>query len=227
MQTGTDDELGARIDGGLSFRGRSDGAGAKQQLRTIFLLEFLEQVDGAGDSHGDFDNGDAAGNHGLYNGVRLGRVTCAQNRNQANAFDDFGRLSSGIGHFFLSGVSELAALCACYRVNRTARSQLSARDAGAAAFHGAFHFGERCHAGVAGGGHGERAVSHAAANCPFERLAGKHSVDETGGETVAATDAVEDVDLLLRHVDNLVLIERDGAPGVAAGGAARCAGCWR
>ena len=59
--------------------GGGHGAGAEQKLRAVFLLEFLEEIDGAGDGHGDFNDGDAAGDHGLDNGVGLLRVLCAQN----------------------------------------------------------------------------------------------------------------------------------------------------
>ena len=55
----------------------------------VFLLEFLEQIDGAGNGHGDFNDGDAAGDHGLDDGVGLRRASGAQNGNQADAFDDF------------------------------------------------------------------------------------------------------------------------------------------
>src|SRR5271157_3624405 len=68
------------------------------------------------------------------------------------------------------------------------------------------------------GGHGQRAVGHAAADGPFDGLAGEQAVDEAGGKAVSAADAVQNVDLALRDVDDLVIIESDGAPGVAAGG---------
>ena len=64
-------------------------------------------------------------------------------------------------------------------------------DARRAAFDDAFDFGERGHAGVAGGGHGQRAVGHAAADGPVDGLAGEQAVDQAGGKAVAAADAVE------------------------------------
>ena len=51
--------------------------------------------------------------------------------------------------------------------------KLLSRDARGAAFDDAFNLGQRGHAGVAGGGHGQRAVSHAAADGPFDGLAGE------------------------------------------------------
>src|SRR5580658_4965524 len=93
----------------------------------------------------------------------------------------------------------------------------SARDPRRAAFHDAFDLGERGHAGVAGGGHGESAVRHAALDGPVNAFAGKQAVDEAGGEAVAATDAVVDVDFALGNVDDLIFVDRDGAPGIAAG----------
>jgi len=82
----------------------------------------------------------------------------------------------------------------------------------------AFDFGEGCGAGVAGGGHGEGAVGYAAAEGPFDGLAGEQAVKQAGGEAVSAADAVVDVDFALGDVDDLVLVEGDGSPGVAAGG---------
>jgi predicted hydrolase (HD superfamily) len=61
-------------------------------------------------------------------------------------------------------------------------------------------------------------VGHAAADGPVDGLAGEQAVDEAGGKAVAAADAVEDVDVALRDVDDLVLVKRNRAPGVAAGG---------
>jgi hypothetical protein len=61
-------------------------------------------------------------------------------------------------------------------------------------------------------------VGHAAADGPVDGLAGEQAVDEAGGKAVAAADAVVDVDFALRDVDDFVFIERDRAPGVAAGG---------
>jgi hypothetical protein len=92
------------------------------------------------------------------------------------------------------------------------------RDACRAAFDDAFNFSQRGHAGVAGCGHGQSAVGYAALDGPFDAFAGEQAVDEAGGEAVAAANAVEDVDLALGDVNDLVLIERDCAPGIAAGG---------
>src|SRR4051812_13437844 len=102
----------------------------------------------------------------------------------------------------------------------------SAGDSGGATSHGAFHLGEGGHAGVTGCGHRECAVGYAAAYCPVDWFSGEEAIDEARCEAVAAADAVEDVDLDLGHVDDLILIERDGTPCVPAGGAGctECAG---
>jgi hypothetical protein len=39
MQAGADDKLCAGVDGGCRFFGGRDGAGAEQELRSIFFLE--------------------------------------------------------------------------------------------------------------------------------------------------------------------------------------------
>ena len=52
------------------------------------LLEFFEQIDCAGDGHRDFNDGDAAGDHGFDDGVGLGGILGAQDGNEADAFDD-------------------------------------------------------------------------------------------------------------------------------------------
>ena len=65
-------------------------------------------------------------------------------------------------------------------------------------------------------------MRYAAADGPLDGLAGEESIDEAGGEAVAATDSVEDIDFDLGHVHDLTLIKRNGSPVVAACGA-RCA----
>src|SRR3954470_9879924 len=86
-----------------------------------------------------------------------------------------------------------------------------------AALHRALHFGQRRHAGVPRRGHSQRAVRHAALHGPIHGLARKESVDETRRKTVAAADPIENINLALRHVDDLILVERDGTPRIAAG----------
>src|ERR1039458_9395299 len=103
------------------------------------------------------------------------------------------------------------------------RRGLSGASCGAA-FDDAFNFSQRGHAGVAGGGHGKRAVGHTAADGPVEGLAGKKTVGEPGGKAVAAADTVADVDFALGDVDDLVLVDGDGAPTVAAGAVRRAEG---
>ena len=63
-------------------------------------------------------------------------------------------------------------------------------------------------------------MGYAAAEGPVDGLAGEQAVDEAGGEAVSAADAVVDVDFALGDVDDLVFVESDCAPGVAAGGGA-------
>src|SRR5579863_5756747 len=101
-----------------------------------------------------------------------------------------------------------------------------ARDARRSALHGAFHFRESGHAGVARRGHRQRPVRHAALHGPLDGLAGKESINEPGSEAVAAAHAIENIDLALRDMHDLVLVERDGSPRIAAGGlrGAQCAG---
>ena len=48
-------------------------------------------------------------------------------------------------------------------------------------------------------------------------FAGQEPVDQAGGKAVAAAHSIENVDVALRHVHDLVLVERDGAPCIAAG----------
>ena len=163
-------------------------------MAAVFLLQLLEEVDGAGDGHGDFDDGDAAGNHGFDDGVRLGFGFLARRTGMRPTRSMISAVGFGMDTFSI------------------------ARCGADAALHGAFDFSECGHAGVAGGGHGQRAVGHAAADGPVDGFAGEQAVDEAGGKAVATANAVEDVDVALGDVDDLVLIERDGTPGVAAGG---------
>src|ERR1035438_1372412 len=90
-------------------------------------------------------------------------------------------------------------------------------DARRPAFDDAFHFSQCGHAGVAGGGHGKRAVGHAAADSPVNRLASKQAVNQPGSKAVAAAYTVKNVDVALGHMDDPILIERNRAPGIAAG----------
>ena len=72
-------------------------------------------------------------------------------------------------------------------------------DPRAFALHGGFHFFERRHAGVAGRGHGQRAVGRAVLHRLLRGLAGEEPVGEAGGEAVAAADAVEDFQILAQR----------------------------
>src|ERR1035438_6271577 len=94
MEAGAHYELCACIDGCLALIGSGNGAGAKQELRSVFLLEFLQKFYGAGHGHGDFDYGDATGDHGFNHRVGLGRVLCAKNRNQSRSEEHTSELQS-------------------------------------------------------------------------------------------------------------------------------------
>ena len=195
VKTRADNEFSTCVDGGLGFGGGSDSPRTEEKARAVFLLEFFEQFNRSGHGHGDFDDGHASGDHRLDDGVGLCGSACAEDWDEAYAFD---YLCSGFRH-----------------------SQFHSRlagDTGAAALHGAFHFGKGSHAGVTGCGHGECAVSYATAYCPIDRLAGEQPVDEARGEAVATADAVKDVDFDLGHVDDLILKQRDRTPRVPAGG---------
>src|SRR5258708_25149815 len=61
-------------------------------------------------------------------------------------------------------------------------------------------------------------MGHAALDGVLNGLAGEKSVNEAGGKTVPAADAIVDFDFALRNVDDLALVERNRAPGVAGGG---------
>src|ERR1035437_4064292 len=98
MCTGADDKLGAGFDGGFSLSGGGDGAGAEQQAGAVLALEFFQKIDCAGDGHGDFNDGNAAGDHGFDEGVGLGGVAGAENGNKADAFEGF---CCGFVHCFL------------------------------------------------------------------------------------------------------------------------------
>src|SRR5271157_1131540 len=99
MEAGANDELSAGFDGGSGLRGGGDGAGAEQELRSVFSLEFFQYIQRAGDGHGDFDDRDAAGDHGFDDGVGLGGRASAEDGNEADALDD---LCRGFGHGFFT-----------------------------------------------------------------------------------------------------------------------------
>src|SRR5262249_28201784 len=62
----------------------------------------------------------------------------------------------------------------------------------------------------------KRAVHHAALERPVRILALEQPVDEAGREGIAATDAIENLDVLLWHLVELPLVVTDRAPGVDA-----------
>ena len=59
------------------------------------LFQLPEHIKCAGDGHGDFDDGEAAGLHGLNNGVSLAGIAGTQDGNEADTFED---LRGGFGH---------------------------------------------------------------------------------------------------------------------------------
>ena len=91
METGTDNKLRAGLDGCFGLRSGSDSAGAKQELRSIFFLEFLQHIYRAGYGHGDFNDCDAAGDHGFDYCVSLDGVAGAQDWDQTNTFKNLRR----------------------------------------------------------------------------------------------------------------------------------------
>jgi len=64
-------------------------------------------------------------------------------------------------------------------------------------------------------------MRQAALDCPFSVFAGKKSVDKAGSEGVAAADAIEDFERALRNVDDLAVVESNGAPIVLSCGVCR------
>src|ERR1700723_378029 len=66
----------------------------------------------------------------------------------------------------------------------------STNDSGACSFHHLFNFFERGHRGVSGSGHRERAVRRATFHGPLRALAGEQSINQPGGERIAAAHAV-------------------------------------
>src|ERR1044071_625620 len=81
----------------------------------------------------------------------------------------------------------------CNRV--TAQLSNSSRHPRRPALHHALDFGERGHAGVAGRRHRERAVRGATFDGVLRAFVCEESVDQAGGEGVAAADAVEDLEI--------------------------------
>src|SRR5258706_56515 len=71
----------------------------------------------------------------------------------------------------------------------------STADTGGSPFHHPFDLGQRGHAGVAGGGHGQRAVSSAALDGPSGAAAGQKTIDQSRGEGVTPTDTVENLEI--------------------------------
>src|SRR3954470_1391058 len=83
------------------------------------------------------------------------------------------------------------------------------RNSCRSAFHRALHVGHGRHACIARCGHGQRTVRHPALHCPLHCLAGEESINQARGETIPPTDAIENVNVALRYVRDVVLVERD------------------
>src|ERR1019366_5251258 len=71
-----------------------------------------------------------------------------------------------------------------------------------AALHNSLHFVERSHGRIARGGHRQRTVRAAAVDGPVRALFVQKTVDQPRREGIAATDAVEDLEV--RHGPRLV-----------------------
>src|ERR1051326_6182988 len=94
-------------------------------------------------------------------------------------------------------------------------SCLSSLHAGAAAAHHLLDFFHCRHGGVARGGHRERAVGGAIINGLLWIAYLQETVDQAAGEAVAATDAVEDLQLrILAALVQLAVRPTDRAPVV-------------
>ncbi len=89
MQAGADNEFRAGCDGIFGFLCCCHRPRAKQQTcRAVSVLEFSEDTGSIGAGHGDFDDGNAAGDHGFHHGMRLRYGLGAQHGHEADAFDD-------------------------------------------------------------------------------------------------------------------------------------------
>ena len=95
----------------------------------------------------------------------------------------------------------------------------SARNARASALHHPLHLRQGHHRGIARRGHGQSAVSRAALDRVLWTLVGEKAVDEPGGERVASSHPVEDLQVLapLRLVE-LAFVPADGSPVVEGRG---------
>ena len=113
------------------------------------------------------------------------------------------------------------------RALRAERQDLSG-NAGGAALHHPLDLGQRGHAGVARGGHGQRAVGGAAFDGILGALTRQQPVDEARGEGIAAADPVPDLEPLAvgRGVERAVH-PGDGAPVVERRGRRVRAASWR
>src|ERR1035438_1873448 len=93
-----------------------------------------------------------------------------------------------------------------------------ALDARTAAFGKSADLFEGGHGGVAGEGGEQRPVSPAELDGFLRGFAGQQTVEETGGEAIAAADAIENVELGDGRGVGLAADPGDGAPTVAVGG---------
>src|ERR1039458_6234701 len=91
-------------------------------------------------------------------------------------------------------------------------------DARAAAFGKGADLFEGCHSGVAGEGGEQGPVSPAEFDGFLRGFAGEQTVEETGGEAIAAADAIENVEISDGRGVGLAANPGDGAPTVAVGG---------
>ena|SRR5437868_194800 len=75
------------------------------------------------------------------------------------------------------------------------RPEMSALDAGSAAFHQFLDFGKTGHGSVAGRGHGQSAVGCSVFNGDLRITSGHKAVNQPGGEAVAPANTIEDLEV--------------------------------
>src|SRR5262249_51380276 len=120
-------------------------------------------------------------------------------------------------------IASAAAIASSADVARTTGMMPTVRmrsttDTRCPAFHHFLHLGDRGHRRVAGSGHRQRAVSGAALHRPLRSAIGQEAVDQTGGERVAAADAIEDLQIGAGSgLVELAVAPGDRAPVVARG----------
>ena len=94
----------------------------------------------------------------------------------------------------------------------------SARNASSDAFHDLRHFLEGGHGSVSRGGHGQRAMRGAALDRPLRVMACQETVNQAGSKGIAASDAIEDFEVLaVSCLVELAIAITDRAPIILRG----------